>query len=391
MAVAVEPVAIAPWLFSARTEQALHDYADALRTVTADPADVAATLATRQDFEHRGALIDGKLLTTTNTGATPGRKTAFLFTGQGSQHPGMGHDLYRCEPVFAAAIDEINTHLGDTIFTDDLEPTGNAQPALFALEVALHRLLEHRGITPDIVCGHSIGELAAAHIAGILTLEDACTLVSTRARLMQNLPPGGTMISIRATPDDVTPHLTPGVTIAAINAPDALVISGTEHETHATAQHFTHTQRLHVSHAFHSPLMEPALPAFHAIAETLTYHQPTTPIITTTPGDPTTPHYWTNQIRSTVDFATAATTLQNHLTIELGPHPTLTTLTQGHPTLHRTTPHHTTLATTIAHTYLNGTNPTPPQPHTPHTHTHPHTPHTELPTYPFQHQRHWLN
>ncbi|MBW1600487.1 SDR family NAD(P)-dependent oxidoreductase, partial [Streptomyces sp. JJ38] len=278
-----------------------------------------------------------------------------------------------------------------------LDQTHYAQPALFAHQTALYHLLTHHGITPDLLTGHSLGELSAAHCAGILTLTDAAHLVATRGRLMQTMPTGGTMTAIHATEEEIQPHLNDHVSIAALNSPHDTVISGDTDTVRTIAQHFHHqgrkTTELRVSHAFHSHHMDGMLGDFHHTAATLTYHQPTTPLATNTTGDPTTPTYWTHHIRNTVRFHHALHTLhhQHHITttLELGPGHTLTTHAQHHPgthhpTLHTNQPEPHSLLTTLAHLHTHGTH-TPNWHHlTPTTHT------TDLPTYPFQHRRFWL-
>ncbi|MFF7459796.1 acyltransferase domain-containing protein, partial [Kitasatospora sp. NPDC008115] len=432
-------------LLSAASPQALQAQAARLHQHLTTHPDLtihhtAHTLATtRAHLHHRAALLTthnnrDTLLQTlqalaTNTPhphlitATAHQpRYAYLFTGQGAQHPRMGHQLYTTHPIYAQTLDTICDHLDphldhplrdilfahpDTTHATLLNQTLYTQTATFALQIALHRLLQHHGLHPHALTGHSIGELAAAHTAGILDLPDACTLIATRARLMQNLPTGGAMIAIQATEDEITPHLTnhPTASIAAINSPDNLVISGDTTTITTIANHFHHqgrtTKRLPVSHAFHSPLMHPVLDDFHHIAQTLTYHHPTTPLVSTVtgtiPDNPdhwTDPTYWTNQIHQPVRFHQALQTLHHHNithTIEIGPHPTLTNhatttlppnTTHTH-TLRRNQPDNHTLHTTLAHAHTHGIPTT-------WTHHQP-TTHTPLPTYPFQHHHYWLH
>ncbi|MEH0972254.1 SDR family NAD(P)-dependent oxidoreductase [Micromonospora sp. CPCC 205546] len=415
-----------PWLLSARSEQALREQARRLHDhLAARPelpdADVARSLAARVRFTQRAAvvgtdrreLLDGLAALAAGREAvnlvtgTPGTgRLAFLFTGQGAQRLGMGAELAAAYPVFATAFDEVCTALDkhldrplrEIIDTDELHQTGYTQPALFAFEVALHRLLESWGIHPDHLAGHSIGELTAAHIAGILDLTDAATLVAARARLMQNLPTGGAMIAVQATEDQVTPHLNDTVGIAAINTATDLVISGDETATLTTAETLAaqghRTKRLTVSHAFHSHLMDPMLDDYRAVAASITHHEPRIPVTSTVTGRPLTPtpEHWVDQVRHTVRFHDAVTTLTTTCNVdtflEIGPDTVLATAAaSGDATAIATTrrgqPETHTLTTAVGRLFTAGAGPDADA-------YRAGAREVELPTYPFQHQRYWL-
>ncbi|QUF05757.1 SDR family NAD(P)-dependent oxidoreductase [Actinosynnema pretiosum subsp. pretiosum] len=349
---------VVPWVLSARTPEALAAQVRRLRGAAQglDPVDVAFSLATtRAHHEHRLAVVGrtaedfAAALAEGAPGSVRGvadkGRTAFLFTGQGSQRIGMGRELRAAFPVFREAFDaacalldrELEVSLADVVLGEDreaLDRTGFSQPALFAFEVALYRLLESWGVTPDFVAGHSIGEIAAAHVAGVFSLEDACALVVARGRLMQALPSGGAMLAVEATEAEVLPLLNDRVGLAAVNGPSAVVVSGAEAAVDqvAAALDGRRTKRLRVSHAFHSPLMEPMLDEFRRIADKVSFHEPLIPFASTSTGGPATDavataEYWVSHVRDTVRFHACLEHLAGHGVtrfVEVGPDGVLT-------------------------------------------------------------------
>ncbi|MFD4242837.1 type I polyketide synthase [Streptomyces sp. NPDC058525] len=327
-----------PWTLSARTPEALREQASrlAVRVGTdpgTDPADLAFSLATsRTSFRERAVVIgrdtgdllaglraitDGTSSASVVEGTADDGRTAFVFAGQGTQRAGMGADLRAAYPVFDAAWREIRAGLDPHLRRplaeviddpDALRRTEFTQPALFAFEVAVFRLLESWGLTPDLVLGHSVGEISAAHVAGVLSLEDACALVAARGRLMQARPDTGVMLALQAGEHEVTPLLSARVDLAAVNGPRSVVIAGDADAVAEVAGRFTgrRTKRLNVSHAFHSAHMDGMLDAFRGVAEGLTFHPPRLALVTNLTGRTVTAcgaDHWVRQVRQPVRFA----------------------------------------------------------------------------------------
>ncbi|SCL53994.1 type I polyketide synthase [Micromonospora eburnea] len=366
-----------PWVISARAPEAVAAQAQRLLSTCAgefDPVTIGHSLATtRSAFEYRAAvvapdgdgllrgltaLVEGRPDPSVTSGTAAGGKTAFLFSGQGTQHLGMGRELAGAFPVFARAFAEVcdglrphmDRPLRDVVFAAPdspeaalLDETRYAQAALFAVQVALFRLVESWGLRPDVLMGHSVGELAAVHVAGALSLADACSLVAARGELMQAMPPGGAMVAVQAAADEVAPLLAGRdgeVSLAAVNGPEAVVLSGEQDAVAAVAAVFEaqsrRSKRLRVSHAFHSARMDPILADLVRAAEKLTWRSPSIAIVSTVTGEPVgaelcAPDYWGRNARGTVRFADGIHALVAAgvtRCLELGPDESLSTLGQ---------------------------------------------------------------
>ncbi|MEU8180227.1 SDR family NAD(P)-dependent oxidoreductase, partial [Micromonospora sp. NPDC049047] len=404
-------------------------------------ADLAAALAVgRTAFEHRAAvvaadrdeLVAGLTALAEQTaatglvrGTTAAGGLAIAFTGQGSQRPGMGRELAERFPLFAAALAEVCAELDrhlprplrEVMWAEEgsaeaalLDRTDFTQAALFALGVALFRQVEAWGIVPDVLIGHSIGELTAAHLAQVLSLPDAALLVATRGRLMGQLTPGGAMIAIAATQAEVRAALAGvagALAIAAVNGPQAVVVSGDADAAEAVAAEFAsqgrRTTRLRVSHAFHSPHMQPMLAEFRKVAASVTYRAPQIPVVSNVTGHLATPEqlgspdYWVRHVHDAVRFADGLRTAVGTgaaTVLELGPDGVLTAMGRDSVTpdqadliagLRKGRSEVRTLLGAVAAAYTRGVTPDwasllggGPR----HRFT--------LPTYPFERRRYWL-
>jgi malonyl CoA-acyl carrier protein transacylase len=333
--------------FSANTGRSHFNHR--LAIITSDQQELADKLVKISAAEKPSGVFSGNL---SSNSKSP--KIVFLFTGQGSQYINMGRQLYESEPVFHRTLNQCDQILEsyleksilEVIYPEDhqefnnsvINQTAYTQPALFAIEYALFELWESWGIKPDVVMGHSVGEYVAATVAGVFSLEDGLKLIAHRGNLMQQLTDGGEMVAVMASLEKVNQVIAPytdKVAIAAINGLVNIVISGGAKAVGTVKEILEaagiKTKQLQVSHAFHSPLMEPMLAEFEVVANQTTYNQPRIPLISNVTGvraneSITTESYWVNHVRQPVKFAQSMETLHQEgyeVFLEIGPEPIL--------------------------------------------------------------------
>ncbi|MXQ63512.1 type I polyketide synthase, partial [Actinomadura rayongensis] len=431
--VVADDAPVVPWVVSGRSEEAVRAQASRLAEFVAArdvrPVDVAWSLVNERSlFAHRAVVAGANrdellagLESLASGGAAPAvvdGRVGVVFTGQGSQRAGMGAELANAFPVFAAALDEVcaradallGRSLREVIASgEELGETRFTQPALFAVEVALFRLAESWGLRPDFVAGHSIGEISAAHVAGLIGLDDAVRLVVARGELMQRLPAGGAMLAVAAGEDEIARVLDghEQVGVAAVNGPAAVVLSGdgsvVARIEEALRAEGRRVKRLTVSHAFHSPLMDPMLADFRNALEGVTFGRPAIPLVSAVTGRLADPdeigsvEYWVRHIREPVRFLDAVRSLESEgvtTLLELGPDAVLSAMaadcladpdaTALFSATRAGRPEPASFVAAIAGTFARGTG-------ADWTPLLPGARRTDLPTYAFQRERYWLD
>jgi phthiocerol/phenolphthiocerol synthesis type-I polyketide synthase E len=317
-----------------------------LAAVVNDRQDAAAVL---EDSEHGNVFIGESVPSTENS-----ERIVFLFPGQGAQHIGMARGLYESEPVFAEHFDQCAAGFGEELRIDlraeifdgttrNLERTDRTQPALFTVQYALAKLIETYGVRPAALAGHSIGEYAAATVAGVFDLPTAVKVVSMRARLM-HAAPRGVMVAVAMSPDAIAEHLSADVDVAAVNDPGGCVVGGTEDDirkfSDGLAEQGIVARRVRTSHAFHSRLMDSMIPEFTGFLSRLTLREPQIPLLSNVTGtwlaagEATNAATWARQVRSTVRFSDELDVLladPHRVVVEVGPGGTLTASAMRHP------------------------------------------------------------
>ncbi|MEU7146378.1 type I polyketide synthase [Nocardia sp. NPDC046473] len=422
-----------PFVFSGNSPEALRAQAGLLRDLVhasaeLDLADLAWSLTIgRASLDHRAVVVArdrDELLSgaaavlhedAPKPRARPDGRLAFVFSGQGSQRVGMGRELYETYPEFASAFDEVcaeidpllGRSLRDIVFDESasLDRTEYAQPGLLAFGVASARLLESWGIVPDAVLGHSVGEIVAACVAGAVSVPDAARMVVARGRLMQALPPGGAMAAVQASVSEIDAWVSDTVCLAAINGPDAVVLSGARDAVEQVVHRFTEQGRkskwLAVSHAFHSALLDPMLAEFETVCVSVQFVAPRVTLVSNTTGRPVSaaelgsPNYWSRHARETVRFADGVNTLvEQGITrfVEVGPEAALAPLVRGclpadDPAVvvaitRASGPEPMTLLSAVTELFVHGV-PVSWERYLGNGQL------VELPTYPFQRQRYW--
>ncbi|WP_410600942.1 type I polyketide synthase [Amycolatopsis sp. lyj-90] len=409
------------WVVSGRSADGLTAQAARLRERVVgrglDPVDVGWALATtRSVFDHRAVVFGDDLLSGLDSLAAgesvgsvvsgvadPGVRVGLVFAGQGSQWAGMGRGLYESSPVFAEVFDrvsgllelELGVSVRDVVLvsgTPGSDQTLYAQAGLFAFEVALFEVLRAAGVRADAVVGHSVGEVAAAYAAGVLSLSDACRLVATRARLMQALPVGGAMAAINAPEAEVAETLVDGVSIAAVNGPESVVVSGevdaVEQIVARWKERGRRARRLRVSHAFHSAAMDPVLDELREVAEGLTYERPELLWAGALTGELVADceaGYWPEQTRRPVRFADAVESLVEQgisVFLEVGPDGSLSALGSAAGFVPLQRKDGTGLIAGLARAFVQGVS-------VDWSALIPQGNRAQLPTYAFQHKRYW--